>query len=68
MPETRTAWGPSKRWTWGEYGRYRLCYFSRTRRTHDAWSFEIAGSGSIGGTPWTAMWRAWRFYRSQHAA
>lgn len=63
-----TAWGPSKRWVWGSDGRYRLGYYSRPNRMHEAWSFSIAGSGAGGPWPWVAMWRAWRFYRSQHAA
>ena len=59
------TWGPSKRWSWGDYDRYELSYFSRDRRLRNRWDFSIAGCGSNGRTPWTAMWRAWRFYRSQ---
>jgi hypothetical protein len=59
-----SAWGPSKRWYWGDYDRY-LSYYSRDRRTRNRWEFVIAGSGSAARTPWTAMLRARRFYRSQ---
>ena len=63
---TEGAWGPTKRWQWGDYGRYELSYFSRDRRiARNRWDFSIAGTGSTGRTPWTAMWRAWRFHRSQ---
>jgi hypothetical protein len=60
-----TAWGPPKRWTWGEYDRYELSYYSRDRRSSNRWEFSIAGSGSMARTPWGAMMRARRFYRSQ---
>ena len=59
-----TAWGPKRSWRWGGYDRYQLSYYG-DRRTANRWDFSIAGSGAIGATPWTAMWRGWRFYRSQ---
>jgi hypothetical protein len=62
------AWGPSRSWSWGDYGRYELSYYSRARRTRNRWEFSIAGSGSAARTPWGAALRARRFYRSQRSA
>ena len=61
------AWGPSRSWRWGDYDRYQLSYYSRKRKTRNRWEFSIAGSGSAARTPWGAVLRARRFYRSQRS-
>lgn len=66
MSDPGPVWGPSRTWCWGDYDRYQLSYYSRERRTRGhRWEFSIAGSGSSGRTPWTAMLRARRYYQGK---
>lgn len=57
MPPEGTAWGPSRRWS---YGLYELSYYSRGRRARNRWEFSTAGSGASARTPWGAILRARR--------
>jgi hypothetical protein len=59
------AWGPSKTWRWGDYDRYQLSYYSRKRRTRNRWEFVIAGTGAAARTPWGAILRARRHYKTK---
>lgn len=60
---SETAWGPTKTWRWGEFNKYELSYYDKSRRTSLRWEFNIAGTGAVANNPLTAMWMAWQYKR-----